>query len=47
MISAIQAAGNVGLGSLAEAFNNRGVRTARGGRWHASTVRNLLARAVR
>ncbi len=29
---------------LAEALNARGVRTARGGRWHATTVRNLLVR---
>jgi hypothetical protein len=29
----------------ANALNNRGVRTARGGAWHNSTVRNLLARA--
>jgi hypothetical protein len=27
-------------------LNNRGPRTARGGRWHATTVRNLLERAV-
>jgi hypothetical protein len=27
------------------ALNDRGVRTARGGAWHDSTVRNLLARA--
>jgi hypothetical protein len=26
-------------------LNDRGVRTARGGEWHDSTVRNLLARA--
>jgi hypothetical protein len=29
----------------ADALNARGVRTARGGAWHNSTVRNLLARA--
>ena len=29
---------------LAEALNARGVRTARGGRWHATTVRNPLVR---
>ncbi len=29
---------------LAEALNARGVRAARGGRWHATTVRNLLVR---
>jgi DNA invertase Pin-like site-specific DNA recombinase len=31
--------------AIAGALNARGVRTARGGRWHDSTVRNLLARA--
>jgi hypothetical protein len=45
VIAAMQAAGNLGLGSLADGLNNRGVRTARGGRWHASTVKNLLARS--
>jgi hypothetical protein len=32
---------------IAETLNARGVRTARGGQWHASTVANLLARARR
>ena len=31
--------------AIAEALNARGIRTARGGAWHDSTVRNLLARA--
>ena len=30
---------------VAEAFNNRGGRTAHGGRWQVSNVRNLIARA--
>jgi DNA invertase Pin-like site-specific DNA recombinase len=30
--------------AIAEALNARGIRTARGGRWHDSTVRNLQAR---
>ncbi|OYV38715.1 MAG: hypothetical protein B7Z81_04210, partial [Acidocella sp. 20-61-6] len=30
--------------AIAEALNARGIRTARGGAWHDSTVRNLLAR---
>jgi DNA invertase Pin-like site-specific DNA recombinase len=29
---------------IADALNARGVGTARGGRWHRSTVRNLMAR---
>jgi DNA invertase Pin-like site-specific DNA recombinase len=31
--------------AIATMLNDRGVRTARGGAWHDSTVRNLLARA--
>jgi hypothetical protein len=31
---------------IASALNDRGVRTARGGAWHDSTVRNLLERAA-
>ena len=46
MIEAIKAAGNVGLGAIAGVLNARGVRTARGGRWHASTVRNALMRST-
>ena len=30
---------------IAEALNARGIRTARGGAWYGSTVRNVLARA--
>jgi hypothetical protein len=32
---------------IAEALNARGVATARGGRWHAQTVKNVRARAAR
>jgi len=32
--------------AIAEALNARGVRTARGGQWHPTTVRNLLARGI-
>jgi DNA invertase Pin-like site-specific DNA recombinase len=42
----IRVAGARGLGAIATALNRRGVRTARGGRWHVSTVRNLLRRAA-
>ena len=41
----IQAAGVRGLRNIADALNDRGVRTARGGAWQNSTVRDLLARA--
>ncbi len=32
--------------AIASALNARGVRTARGGEWHATTVHNLLKREV-
>src|SRR3712207_1201169 len=40
VIQANQAAGAKTLREIAEALNARGVRTARGGQWHAMTVRN-------
>jgi DNA invertase Pin-like site-specific DNA recombinase len=40
----IQADGATTFRAIAAALNARGVRTARGGDWHDSTVRNLLAR---
>lgn len=45
VVDQIRSAGAVSLRSVAEALNARGVRTARGGTWQASTVRNLLRRA--
>ena len=44
IVQELRAAGLKGLGSIAAALNSRGARTARGGRWHVSTVRNLLRR---
>jgi DNA invertase Pin-like site-specific DNA recombinase len=44
IVRSIQAAGPVGMVTIADELNNRGVRTARGGRWHVSSVANLLAR---
>jgi DNA invertase Pin-like site-specific DNA recombinase len=44
IVRQIQASGVTTHRGLAEALNARGVRTARGGAWHATTVRNLLAR---
>lgn len=32
------------LNKIAIALTDKGIRTARGGRWSATTVRNLLAR---
>jgi Recombinase len=34
-----------GLGGISEALNKQGIRTARGKRWHVSSVANLLERA--
>jgi hypothetical protein len=45
LIQSIRRAGCKGMVSIAKELNDRGVRTARGGRWHPSSVRNLLARA--
>lgn len=45
IIREMQRAGMSTLRDIAEAPNARGVPTARGGLWHASTVRNVLARA--
>lgn len=44
VVRQIQAAGATTYHAVAQALNDRGVRTARGGSWHDSTVRNLLAR---
>ncbi len=46
IVSSLQAAGVTDLRGLAGALNDRGVRTARGGRWHVSNVRNLLLRSA-
>jgi DNA invertase Pin-like site-specific DNA recombinase len=45
IIREIQRAGAKSLRAIAEALNARGVPTARGGRWQAMTVSNVLARA--
>jgi DNA invertase Pin-like site-specific DNA recombinase len=45
VVRQIQAAGVRSVRGVAKALNDRGIRTARGGAWHNSTVRNLLARA--
>ena len=31
--------------AIAKTLNERGIRTARGGQWHVSSVANLMARA--
>jgi DNA invertase Pin-like site-specific DNA recombinase len=45
IIREIQRAGVKTLRDIADALNARGIATARGGRWHAMTVRNVLARS--
>ena len=44
VVRQIQAAGATTPRAIAAALNARGVRTARGGEWHGSTVRNLIGR---
>lgn len=43
-VQSLQAGGVTTLGGIAAALNNQGIVTPRGGRWHASSVRNLVAR---
>jgi DNA invertase Pin-like site-specific DNA recombinase len=43
-IQAMRNAGALTLSEIASALNARGARPARGGKWHRSSVRNLLAR---
>lgn len=45
IIRNVQSAGPIGMVSIAQQLNNRGIRTQRGGRWHVSSVANLLARS--
>ena len=46
VIRQAQAAGAKSLREIAAALNGRGVATARGGKWVAATVRNILRRVV-
>ncbi|WP_206240390.1 recombinase family protein [Novosphingobium terrae] len=43
-VERLKAEGVASLAGIAEALNAQGIVTARGGRWHASSVRNLMAR---
>jgi DNA invertase Pin-like site-specific DNA recombinase len=45
IIADIQATGATSLREIAAELNSRGIVTPRGGQWHASSVRNLLARS--
>jgi DNA invertase Pin-like site-specific DNA recombinase len=44
IIDSLRANGVRDLRGLASALNDRGVRTARGGRWHVSNVKNVIDR---
>jgi DNA invertase Pin-like site-specific DNA recombinase len=45
VVQAVRASGADTLEAITVALNQRGIRSARGGRWYASTVANMLARA--
>jgi len=44
IVEDLHARGITSLAQIATALNGAGIVTARGGKWHASSVRNLLAR---
>jgi len=44
VVARLREQGTCSLGGLAASLNAEGMKTPRGGRWHASSVRNLLAR---
>ena len=44
IVRQIEAAGTKGSRAIAAALNARGVRTARGGGWHSTTVRGIMLR---
>ena len=45
IVNSLRDSGIADLRGLAAALNGRGVRTARGGRWHVSNVRNIVRRS--
>ncbi len=47
VVASLQAEGIISLGALARSLNERGMLTPRGGRWHKSSVANLLHRLDR
>jgi DNA invertase Pin-like site-specific DNA recombinase len=46
LIKDAQRAGATTLREIADALNARGVATARGGRWYATSVKNVLERSI-
>jgi hypothetical protein len=47
VIDGIRKTGATTLEAMTQALNQRGIRSARGGRWYASSVSNFLARSAR
>lgn len=47
VIKEIQETGATSLREIAEELNRMNVRTARGGKWHASSVKNLISRVAK
>ena len=45
VVEAIRSTGSTTLEAITEALNQRGIRSARAGKWHVSSVANLLTRA--
>ena len=45
VVQAIRNTGVTTLRAISAALNQRGIRSARGGQWHPSSVANLLAYA--
>lgn len=45
IVASIRASGVTTLRGIAAVLTNRGVRTAQGGGWYPTTVKNLLAKA--
>src|SRR5437868_3591083 len=46
IVNSTRSSGITDLRGIAKALNDRGVRTARGGRWHVSNVKNVIDRAA-
>jgi DNA invertase Pin-like site-specific DNA recombinase len=44
VVNSVRASGINDLRGIAQALNDRGVRTARGGQWHVSNVKNIIDR---
>jgi hypothetical protein len=47
ILRTLRAEGAITIGAVTRSLNERKIPTARGSRWHISSVANLLARAQR